>query len=430
MDTPAITFVAPPFLGHMTQMLALAQNLAARGHLVNVVTSATQAEEVRKTGAKLIAWEIDDESDALNALWRRATSARSAWLGELLMFNYLVDRYDRVYDSLKGPLLSRKGDIFLFDRALIPGMDLAFSEGIRFFVLSRALVSVHDASWKHPLPYSATPFPSTRLQTAANVLQRLWRFAVFFTPMMRLSAKRNAKNRALRAFHPYKAAPVIVGNAPLLELPQKIPANIKLVGPIIAPERKEDAGKLMSWLDGQANVVYAAFGTLAIFTKSQLQILCSGLLATGYPILWSLPNENFPLLIEEILPLFQKHDRDRLRVERFAPQKQVLRHRSVSAFVSHASPNGVMEALGSGKPIAAIPLFGDQRYFGARVHELGVGITINKTGMTAEEVCACVRRVVETKSYSEAALKAKAALAPLDGLTEATCLIETALNRW
>jgi len=44
---PDITLVAPPFLGHLTQLLALAENLAARGHVVHVVTSHTRAQEVR-----------------------------------------------------------------------------------------------------------------------------------------------------------------------------------------------------------------------------------------------------------------------------------------------------------------------------------------------------------------------------------------------
>ncbi len=430
IETQGITFVAPPFLGHMTQMLALAQNLVTRGHVVSVVTSAIQAEQVRKAGGVLVPWEMADENDKLAAVWRRATSARHAWLGELVMFNYLVEQYDRVYESLREPLLSRRGDIFVFDRALIPAMDIAFSEGIKFFILSRALASVHDASWRRPLPYSATHYPMTRLQTAINVLQRLWHIGVFFTPMMRLSAKRAAKNEALRAFHPFKAAPVIVGNAPLLELAQPVPANIKRVGPIISRDQQNDAAELISWLDGKANVVYAAFGTLAVFTQAMLQILCAGLLATGYQILCSLSGPNFALLNREILPTLADDELGRLRVERFVAQQQVLEHRSVSAFVSHASPNGVMEALIAGKPIVAIPLFGDQCYFGARVQELGVGLTISKARMTVGEICSCVRSVVENKSYSDAALAAKANLEPLDGLSEATRLIETAATRF
>ena len=94
---PDITFVSPPFLGHLIQMLALAENLAARGHVVHVVTSHTRAQEVHKAGAKLIPWEIADDGEALTAVWRHATRAQ-AWAGERIMLSYLVEHYDTIYE--------------------------------------------------------------------------------------------------------------------------------------------------------------------------------------------------------------------------------------------------------------------------------------------------------------------------------------------
>jgi len=101
---------------------------------------------------------------------------------------------------------------------------------------------------------------------------------------------------------------------------------------------------------------------------------------------------------------------------------------SVSAFVTHASPNGVMEALTAGKPMVAAPLFGDQCYFAPRVEGLGVGVRIDKTQMTPATISSTVRRVVKAPSYADAALAARAALRRLDGLGEATRCIEAALT--
>ena len=122
---------------------------------------------------------------------------------------------------------------------------------------------------------------------------------------------------------------------------------------------------------------------------------CSGLLQTGFHILWALPGQNFDLLKDVILPRLSKEDQSRLRVERFLPQQQVLEHSSVSVFVTHASANGVMEALIAGKPMVAAPLFGDQCYFAARVQELGVGVRIDKTQMTPAIIRSSVQRVIE-----------------------------------
>ena len=421
-----ITFVSPPFLGHLTQMLALAENLAARGHVVHVVTSHTRAQEVREAGAKLIPWEIGDDGEALTAVWRHATSAQ-AWAGERMMLDYLVERYDSIYESLREPLLARRGDIFVFDRALIPAMDLAFSEGMPFLILSRALGGVHGASWKYPLPYSSLPYPMTPPRMVLNAALRVWHIGVFLAPLLKLWAKRRAKNRALGAYNPFKAAPVIVGNGPLLELNQPVPGNIRLVGPILARKVKTAGRDLTHWLDARSNVVYVAFGTLAILTESQLESWCSGLLRTGFHILWAAPGQNFELLKDVILPRLSRANRSRLRVELFVPQQHVLEHPSVSVFVTHASPNGVMEALNAGKPMVAAPMFGDQCYFAARVAELGVGARIGKTQMRPAVITSTVRRVVETRSYARAALAARAALRPLDGLGEAMRLIEAAV---
>ena len=192
--------------------------------------------------------------------------------------------------------------MLVFDRALIPGMDVAFSEGMTYFILSRALGSVHGASWKYPLPYSSMCYPMTPLQSAVNVALRAWSKGAFLPLLMRLSAKRRAKNKALGADNPFKAAPVIVGNAPLLELNQPVPANIKLVGPILSLKAAPEDEELNFWLGGRETVIYAAFGTLAVFTEEQLKILCSGLLSTGYRILWALPGPNFDLIKDMILP--------------------------------------------------------------------------------------------------------------------------------
>ena len=122
-------------------MLALAENLAARGHVVHVVTSHTRAQEVHKAGAKLIPWEIADDGEALTAVWRHATRAQ-AWAGERIMLSYLVEHYDTIYEFLKKVASSQTRDFFVFYCALIPAMDLAFSEGMPFLILSRGILAI------------------------------------------------------------------------------------------------------------------------------------------------------------------------------------------------------------------------------------------------------------------------------------------------
>ena len=210
-------------------------------------------------------------------------------------------------------------------------------------------------------------------QRVVNLALRAWHMSVFFAPLMQLLAKRRAKNRALSTYNPFKAAPVIVGNAPLLELNQPVPGNIKLVGPILAKRDKTTGGELTRWLDARSNVVYVAFHARH-FDGESIGKLVFRPVADGLSHPLGVARQNFDLLKDVILPRLSKEDQSRLRVERFLPQQQVLEHSSVSVFVTHASANGVMEALIAGKPMVAAPLFGDQCYFAARVQELGVGV--------------------------------------------------------
>jgi hypothetical protein len=166
----------------------------------------------------------------------------------------------------------------------------------------------------------------------------------------------------------------------------------------------------------------------AAIEKPATSSLCSGLLRTGFNILWAAPGQNFELLKDVILPRLSRAERSRLRVERLVPQQQVLLHSNVSVFVTHASPNSVMEALNAGKPMVAASMFGDQCYFAARVEELGVGARIGKRQMRPAVITSTIRRVVETRSYARAALAAQVALCPLDGLGEAMKLIEAELT--
>jgi hypothetical protein len=40
-------------------------------------------------------------------------------LNHRIMLNHLVECYDSIYESLREPRLSRRGDIFVFDRAVL-----------------------------------------------------------------------------------------------------------------------------------------------------------------------------------------------------------------------------------------------------------------------------------------------------------------------
>ncbi|KAF7092959.1 hypothetical protein CFC21_095402 [Triticum aestivum] len=129
---------------------------------------------------------------------------------------------------------------------------------------------------------------------------------------------------------------------------------------------QEDEG-CMAWLDGQGDrsVVYVSLGSLAVITHGQFTEFLAGLAATGHAFLWVLrPDLVRPaspgLLLREAVAAAAGGG-DRARVVEWAPQRDVLRHRAVGCFLTHAGWNSTLECAAEGVPMVCWPFFADQQ---------------------------------------------------------------------
>ena len=170
----------------------------------------------------------------------------------------------------------------------------------------------------------------------------------------------------------------------------------------------------------RTEVIYMAFGTLATLTTWQAKALLEGLGETGLKILWSLPENQ-----RSILPALPTT----VRVESFVPQAAVLSHPNVVAFVSHCGMNGIHESLYYGKPILALPFFGDQHYNAARLVDLGVASKLNKHDFSRMDVSNKINQLLHDPCYREKALHISTALKQTDGLNQAAQIVETVLQQ-
>jgi hypothetical protein len=147
---------------------------------------------------------------------------------------------------------------------------------------------------------------------------------------------------------------------------------------------REDDG-CMAWLDGQpdGSVVYASLGSLATISHEQFTEIFSGLVAAGYPFLWVLrpdmvkASQHDTTLHEAVTAAGD----GKARVVAWAPQRDVLRHRAVGCFLTHAGWNSTMEAVVEGVPTVCWPISADQqmnsRFVGA----------VWGTGLDMKDVC-------------------------------------------
>ncbi|MQM13482.1 hypothetical protein Taro_046407 [Colocasia esculenta] len=145
--------------------------------------------------------------------------------------------------------------------------------------------------------------------------------------------------------------------------------------------------RCLRWLDTQAaaSVLYVCFGSLCRFTRDQLREIALGLEFSGHPFLWVFRDIDGA---EEALPEgFEERNRGRGLVLRgWAPQLLILGHQAVGGFMTHCGWNSTLEAITSGVPMVAWPLFAEQ-FFNEKfvVQVLRVGVAVGATVCSTEE---------------------------------------------
>lgn len=70
-------------------------------------------------------------------------------------------------------------------------------------------------------------------------------------------------------------------------------------------------------------------------------------------------------------------------------------HPNIKVFITHGGLMGTMEAVYSGVPMVAIPLFGDQFHNAKNYEDEGIVVRIDYTSITKEKVLKALREVLE-----------------------------------
>ncbi|GMY05374.1 UDP-glycosyltransferase 92A1-like [Fagus crenata] len=167
---------------------------------------------------------------------------------------------------------------------------------------------------------------------------------------------------------------------------------IWMIGPTCSYNQEKRGEKLSSktnscseWLDlhPPASVLYVSFGSYSTILPSQMMELALGLEASNKPFIWVIrPPYGFNITEEfraKWLPLgFEERINEKnqgLLVHKWAPQQEILSHKSTGAFLSHCGWNSVLESLSQGVPIIGWPLAGEQ-CFNSQMLENEVGVCI------------------------------------------------------
>nr|CAB3454330.1 unnamed protein product [Digitaria exilis] len=239
-------------------------------------------------------------------------------------------------------------------------------------------------------------------------------------PFLRLLAKATVHSSKARALV-FNTAGSLEG--PALEHIAPRMCDVFAIGPLHAVPSpapppasslwSEDDG-CVAWLDGHADrsVVYVSLGSVAVITDGQFTEFLSGLVAAGHPFLWAL-RPDMVVMTRSQDDAGDPHEAIRAaggsktRVVAWAPQREVLRHRAVGCFLTHAGWNSTLEGVVAGVPMVCWPFFGDQQ-----INSRLVG-AVWGNGLDMKDVCErdVVERMVREAMESEAIRSSAEALA-------------------
>ena len=420
--------ISVPLMGHTNQLIALSEELACRGYTISIVIHPTAKAWVTNHNIQFIPWKFnlaasDDEYiPQKDTFWHKISQEPHPWRSNQLMLERVIAFYRPMYESLKSLLQEHHPDCLVIDRAVVPAIDLAIQQQLPFIIQTRFLGNFVKPSFHQP--QFGTDY-STRMnlwQKSLNFLgPRLETFYLLPT-MLKLNRVRQDCVHQKDLPSPWDNQTMIVGTSFGIEQQRPLPARVHMVGPIFSNSQKPVEDSLRQWLESdldRTGVIYMAFGTLATLSALQAKALIEGLVETGLKVLWSLPENQ-----RSILPKLPST----VRVESFVSQPAVLSHPNVVVFVSHCGMNGINESLYYGKPILALPFFGDQHYNAARLVDLGVALKLSKRNFSRIDVSDKINQLLHDQCYEERALHMSRMLKQTDGLNQAAQIVETVLQ--
>uniref|UniRef100_A0A7E4W5C8 UDP-glucuronosyltransferase n=1 Tax=Panagrellus redivivus TaxID=6233 RepID=A0A7E4W5C8_PANRE len=89
--------------------------------------------------------------------------------------------------------------------------------------------------------------------------------------------------------------------------------------------------------------------------------------------------------------------------EKWLPQRDLLYHPKLLAFITHAGQNSVSEAAAAGVPMIALPLFADQPKNGKMVEYREMVVYLDHKTLTKEKVVDALQAVLNNEKYKEKA---------------------------
>lgn len=424
----SVLFASIPLYGHFGPLLRQAKELVRRGWRVQMASTDEAAAYFDKSVDGVEFVNIGgggiSQHDVM-ALINRVSAEPDFLKGMMQIAGSMNSTWPVQYDGFAAAVAEHKPQLMVIDYATTAALDAAEAASVPFMVNNADLLPVLPSGLFPP----ADDVPPLFAGKSKQDFGPMDRFLAPLTRQIGLIGARltigrmQNRCRRLRGLPPVDyhrrlaGVPILVNSAFGIEYERPLPPEIHLVGPILDPDEPPLTEAESAWLSDGPPVVFVNFGTVAQPTPEHLQKLAQGLASSDFRVLWVLRPPVRDLLPDALAP--------NIRVESWvSSQVRLLEHPNVRAFVSHCGTNSVQESLYAGTPVIGFPMFAAQRDMGFRITDAGVGVHLDKTRFTPDQLRAAIEQVLRTDAFRAATEPIRARFAEAGGVGRAADLIE------
>ncbi|XP_078427714.1 zeatin O-glucosyltransferase-like [Wolffia australiana] len=405
----AVVAVPFPAQGHLNQMLHLSRQLASRGLTVHFTGSTTHNRQAR---LRLNSWDLSGYRNIvfhdlptplfaspppnsavkfpahLQPSFEATFQLKRQFKSLLRSLSSAARRVVVIHDSL----MSFAGEVAV----LLPDAESYVFHSVSAFALFQHLKSPLEGCFTAEFTdfirrqYGRAPSPAARLFNTCRYLESEF--------VDKLSKEPSLGEKRCFALGPLN--PVILNQIP-----------------------SDHRHWALRWLDLQpaGSVVFVSFGTTTTMAAAQIREIALGLERSEQKFIWVLREADIGDIFSAEggggaasgLPEGFETRAKGVIVRDWAPQLEILAHKSTALFMSHCGWNSCMESLTMGVPMATWPMHSDQPRNAALLVELGVGVPVWKWQrreeiVEASAVDAAVRRVMVSAEGREIRQRAEA----------------------
>lgn len=381
-------FLAPPFLGHVNPMLALARELVRRGHRATFLHMADAAPLVAGEGIAFRAvGQGTHPPGTLAGIRHRMATIRGPW-GLAGVIRDVASTTDMLCRDLPGALRAIGADAIVADQTEAAGGLVAAHLGMPVVSVANALPLNREPGV--PPPFTSWRYDPTRWGTERNLGGYRVSDLLMRGPSRVISGHAAAWGIGARRTIEDCASPLAQVSQMVagFDMPRAaLPETFHHVGPLRDPAGR-DRGFRLPESDGRP-LVYASLGTLQGGRVSIFRRIAEAARRLDLRLIVAHGGALTPDQVASLPGRPAVHD--------FVPQDAVLREASLA--VLNGGLNTVMDALTHGVPMVAVPIAFEQGAIAARLERAGVGRSVSRRFLTAGRMERAMREVLATSSY-------------------------------